>query len=159
MFISTKVITLGSCAFRQWGAATNRPNAGNNSSRCSKVHGYNLKAKFWFACNSLDDKNWVVDFGGLKPLKGILEEQFDHTLCIAKDDPLLEIFVELDKKGGCDLRIMDAVGIEKTAEWCFNTASNYITTQTGGRCWCDKVEVWEHEGNSAIYHGLDVGTR
>ena len=51
-----------------------------------------------------------------------------------------------------DLRIMDAgVGIEKTAEWVYNTVSKYVKESTDGRVSVTKVEVWEHEGNSAIY--------
>jgi len=139
---STKIIELGSCAFRQWKA---------NHSHCKFIHGYRLQAKFWFGCNELDEKNWVVDFGGLDDLKNILQKQFDHTLCVADDDPLLEGFKSLHTAGGCDLRVMQGgVGIEKTAEWCFNTANEYCLNITNGRCWVEKVEVWEHEKNSAI---------
>lgn len=140
-YISTKIIELGSCAFRQWRA---------NDTHCKYVHGYQLKAKFWFK-GELDDRNWVVNFGGLKELKDKLQNQFDHTLCIAVDDPLIDIFQELHEAGGCNLRIMPAVGIEKTAEYCFKTANDYVQNMTAGRCKVIKVEVWEHELNSAIY--------
>ena len=121
-FQSTKIIDLGSCAFRQ-------PRA---SSHCK----------------------WVVDFGGLKPLKKRLEHQFDHTTCIAADDPLVKEFAFLQEKGAIDLRIMEnGVGIERTAEWCHKAANDFLNDSTGGRCICVKVEVWEHEGNSAIYEG------
>ncbi len=142
IFESTKIIELGSCAFRQWRAT---------HSHCSKIHGYQLKAKFWFTGSALDDKNWIVDFGGLKDLKNKLQKQFDHTLCVAEDDPHLEKFQELDKVGAVDLRIMEAVGIEKTAEWCYHTAQNHIHAMTDGRCRVARVEVFEHEDNSAIY--------
>jgi 6-pyruvoyltetrahydropterin/6-carboxytetrahydropterin synthase len=139
-FESTKIIELGSCAFRQWKA----------DSHCKFVHGYRLSAKFWFGCVGLDDKNWVVDFGGLKDLKNLLEQQFDHTLCISADDPLLDMFKQLHQAGGCDLRIMEkGVGIERFAEYCFNIADSYIREKTVGRCWVEKVELWEHEKNSA----------
>ena len=139
---STKIIDLGSCAFRQ-------PRA---TSHCKFVHGYRLKAKFWFEAEELDNNNWVVDFGGLKPLKKHLEHQFDHTLCIAADDPLVKEFAFLQEKGGCDLRVMEnGVGIERTAQYCHNAANEFLSDSTGGRCRCIKVEVWEHEGNSAIY--------
>jgi 6-pyruvoyltetrahydropterin/6-carboxytetrahydropterin synthase len=141
-FQSTKIIELGSCAFRQWRA---------EGTHCKYVHGYRLMAKFWFGCQGLDDKNWVINFGGLKEVKKVLQDQFDHTLCIAKDDPLLEEFKKLDEVGGCQLRIMDGVGIEKTAEWCHKTVDAIIRKMTVDRCWVNKVEVWEHELNSAIY--------
>lgn len=141
---STKIIELGSCAFRQWKA---------EGTHCRFIHGYRLMAKFWFSATSLDHRNWVVNFGGLKQLKATLQEQFDHTLCVAKDDPLLNQFYSLAASGGCVLRVMDAVGIEKTAEWCFNAARDFLdkNPETMGRCKVTKVEVWEHEQNSATY--------
>jgi 6-pyruvoyltetrahydropterin/6-carboxytetrahydropterin synthase len=148
-FESTKIIELGSCAFRQWKA----------DSHCKFIHGYRLIGKFWFECNHLDEKNWVVDFGGLKELKQVLEKQFDHTLCIAGDDPLLNHFEQLHKLGAVDLRIMPrGVGIERTAEFCFEIADSHIRGITNNRCWVKRVEVWEHDKNSAIvsyeYRGI-----
>lgn len=141
-FQSTKVIEMGSCAFRQWRAA----------SHCNKNHGYNLTAKFWFGCDGLDNKNWVVDFAALKELKALLQHQFDHTTCIAADDPLLHLFQQLHDAGGCDLRVMEnGVGIERTAEWCFKAADKHVREMTNNRCWVDQVEVFEHELNSAVF--------
>jgi 6-pyruvoyltetrahydropterin/6-carboxytetrahydropterin synthase len=141
LYQSTKIIELGSCAFRQWKA----------DSHCKFIHGYRLVAKFWFGCNRLDERNWVVDFGGLKELKQVLEKQFDHTFCVSADDPLLEQFKALHASGAADLRIMEkGVGIERTADWCFDVADAHVRGITNNRCWVEKVEVWEHEKNSAL---------
>lgn len=140
-FTSTKILELGSCAFRQ-------PNA---DSHCRFLHGYRLTAKFWFKTNQLDENNWVVDFGSLSHLKKILKKQFDHTTVLDKDDPYLESFTGLGDAEVLDLRVMDGVGIEKFAEYCFTISNNVILEQSEGRCWVDKVEVFEHENNSAIY--------
>jgi 6-pyruvoyltetrahydropterin/6-carboxytetrahydropterin synthase len=147
---STKIIELGSCAFRQWKAV---------GTHCRFVHGYRLMAKFWFSSTVLDHRNWVVNFGGLKELKDKLQKQFDHTLCVAQDDPLLEHFKILHNSGGCDLRIMDSVGIEKVAEWCFKAAEDFIyyNSETKDRVTVEKVEVWEHELNSATYSKKNYG--
>lgn len=141
MFSSTKIIELGSCAFRQ-------PEA---ESHCRFLHGYRLTAKFWFEANNLDQNNWVVDFGGLKGLKELLKNQFDHTTCISRTDPKLDVFKKLKEAGVCDLRIMDGVGIEKFAEYCHTVAEAYVDELTDSRCRCVKVEVFEHESNSAIF--------
>jgi 6-pyruvoyltetrahydropterin/6-carboxytetrahydropterin synthase len=140
---STKIIELGSCAFRQWRAT---------HSHCRFLHGYQLKAKLWFGASSLDDKNWCVDFGGLKELKAKLQHVFDHTTTVAADDPELATFEELDKKGIIQLRVLDkGVGIERVAETVYSIADSYIKSLTSGRCWVDKVEVFEHEENSATF--------
>jgi len=140
-YVSTKIIPMGSTAFRQWKA----------QSHCRLIHGYRLQCKLWFTTNELDDNNWVYDFGGCKEIKKLLEKQFDHTTCVAEDDPELETFKDLDSKAMIDLRIMEAVGIEKTAEWVFGAVNNYVRSTTKDRVEVVKVEVWEHEGNSAIY--------
>ena len=140
-FTSTKVLELGSCAFRQ-------PMA---KSHCRYIHGYRLTAKFWFRASQLDENNWVVDFGSLGDLKKLLTWQFDHTTVIDENDPYIDSFTDLDEAGVLDLRLMDGVGIEKFAEYCFKVSNDFILKQSDGRCWVDKVEVFEHENNSAIY--------
>ena len=141
-YVSTKIIPMGSTAFRQWRA----------DSHCKLIHGYRLQCKLWFTSDELDDKNWVFDFGGCREIKKLLEKQFDHTTVVAADDPELSMFELMSTKGMIDLRIAKkGVGIERTAEWVFNTVSEYVDDTTDSRVRLIKVEVWEHEGNSAIY--------
>lgn len=148
-YLSTKVIELGSCAFRQWKA----------QSHCRFVHGYRLNAKFWFSCDKLDENGWVVDFGGLDGLKSELQKLFDHTTCIALDDPYIKEFENLAKLGIIDLRIFPyGVGIEKFARETFDIASKHIKILTNERCKVIKVEIWEHEKNSAIYEDSSIVT-
>ena len=144
-YISTKIIPMGSTAFRQWRA----------DSHCKLIHGYRLQCKLWFTAEELDDKNWIYDFGGCKEIKNILEKQYDHTTVVAADDPELDTFKLLSEKGMIDLRIAEkGVGIERTAEWVYENANKFVTEQTNNRVRIIKVEVWEHEGNSAIYEEL-----
>ena len=133
---------MGSTAFRQWRA----------DSHCKLIHGYRLQCKLWFTADHLDDKNWIYDFGGCKKIKKLLEEQYDHTTVVAADDPELDTFKLMSEKGMIDLRIAEkGVGIERTAEWVYETTNKFVTEQTNNRVRVIKVEVWEHEGNSAIY--------
>ena len=126
-----------------------QPNA--DHSHCHLLHGYSLGFKFTFACKELDNKNWAVDFGGLKPIKAWLEDHFDHKTAIDKADPHMDTFVELQKKGLIALRVFDGVGAEKFAEHAFNFADNLIRLDTKDRCWVHSVECSEHGANSAIY--------
>lgn len=153
IYQSTKVIELGSCAFRQWLADPNLATGGlaRSNNQCYKLHGYQLKAKFTFGCSSLDERNWCVDYGSLKPLKAILNEQFDHTTTISATDPALHLFQQLHDANACNLKIMDGVGVEKVAEFCFNAAEKFLKESYGDRCWVESVEVFEHEANSSIY--------
>ena len=146
MYLSTKTYSPEqglSCAFRQWRAT---------HSHCSKLHGYALGFKFTFAASTLDDKNWVVDFGGLKELKEQLKYWFDHTLAVAIDDPSLSTFKVLQNEKLFDLRTFNKVGCEAFAEFAATLATRELIEQRmDSRVWVVQVECFEHAGNSAIY--------
>jgi len=142
MNYSTKVIELGSAAFRQ-------PKA---KSHCRFIHGYRLTAKVTFRASELDENNWVMDFGGLKELKAFLQEKFDHKLVIADNDPELKTFEDLQKKGVAELTVLEGgVGIEKFAEYVCKAANSFVQHKTDNRVECIQAEVFEHADNSAIY--------
>ena len=132
-----------SCTFRQPGAV----------SHCNLLHGYALSFSFKFGCEQLDDKNWVIDFGGLKQLKGWLKANFDHKLVVAKDDPQIQRILKLQDEGLAEVVVVNGVGCEKFAEQAFHFANDLAKELTGGRCYCVACEVREHGANSAIYEG------
>ena len=105
-------------------AVFRQPNA--DHSHCHLLHGYSLQFKFTFGCSDLDNKNWAVDFGGLKPLKAWLEDSFDHKLCIDKDDPMKDDLLILEGKGLAEIRQFDGVGAEKFAEHAWRFADNLV---------------------------------
>ena len=133
-----------SCAFRQ-------PLA--THSHCSLLHGYALSFSFKFGCETLDDKNWVVDFGGLKELKQWLKDNFDHKITVCKDDPEIDRIMKLQDEGLAEVVVMNGVGCEKFAEHAFHFANDLVRKQTGGRCFAVSCEVREHGANSASYEG------
>jgi len=161
-----------SCCFRQWKST---------HSHCSLLHGYSIGIKLIFESETLDDRNWVMDFGGLKAFKEWSEYMFDHTLIIAHDDPHFAKFKALadmglnDVGGVCDLRAVEAVGCEKFAELAFKEMDSILYFFKQGSEYClpngksfkarypvgktvrlKSVEVFEHAGNSAIYEGDNV---
>lgn len=145
MFRSTKHYghELGfSCAFRQWRA----------QSHCRLVHGYSLAFTFVFEARELDCRNWVVDFGGLKPLRAILEDNFDHTTIVAEDDPEIEWFREAGRRGILRLVELPSVGCERCAEMIGKiTEQLLVDLGYGDRVRLVSCEVREHGANSAIY--------
>ena len=130
-------------------AVFRQPNA--DHSHCHLLHGYSLQFKFVFGCSDLDNKNWAVDFGGLKPLKAWLEDNFDHKTCVDKDDPLKARLIDLQSYGLAEIREFDGVGAEKFAEHAWRFADNLVREMTNDRCWCESAECSEHGANSAIY--------
>lgn len=140
MYQSTKVIELGSAAFRQWRAT---------HSHCQYVHGYDLTAKIYFEAKDLDERNWVQDFGAFKDFKSYLRKLFDHKLVVAADDPLLENFKALEAAGACELTVLEGgVGCEKFAKLVYDVAVKHFEND---RVRVAHVELFEHGRNSACY--------
>jgi len=130
------------CVFRQ-------PNA--DHSHCHLLHGYSLAFRFTFGCDKLDNKNWAVDFGSLKPLKKWLEDHFDHKTAVDINDPHLDKLKELEKHDLAEIVEFDGVGAEMFAKHAFDFADKLIREQTNDRCYVAEVECMEHGANSAIY--------
>ena len=150
MFKSTKLFDGFSCCFRQWKAET---------THCKYLHGYGVSFRVTFD-GRLDHRNWVWDFGGMKRAKtkinGMSPKQwmdwmFDHTVIVAKDDPELSIFEDMDEKGIIQLRIVEATGAEKFAEFIFKKLNTFVRTETNDRVHIKRVEFMEHNKNTAIY--------
>ena len=120
-------------------------------SHCKFLHGYSLQFKFIFGCEELDERNWVVDFGGLKPLKKWLEDSFDHKVVVDRADPLLYKLSELESSGLAELTLFDGVGVEKFAEHAHKFADQLVREMTDNRCYCVSAECAEHGSNSAIF--------
>lgn len=147
MFYSTKTYnhSIGlSCAFRQWRA----------NSHCKYIHGYAISVKLMFRSSHLDYQNFVMDFGGLKPIKQWLENTFDHKTLIAMDDPEFAKFLELDKIGLIQMCPVQDTGCESFAKMIYEYVNLWLATEHA-HCRLYSVEVREHEGNSAIYESDD----
>lgn len=137
-YTSEKLISGFSTCFRQHKA----------ESHCSKLHGYALEFKIIFGCKDLDERNWCVDFGGLRDLKAVMAQLFDHTTVIAKDDPHREAFKNLAAERIINLVFLKNVGCEAFAEEVFDLASQMFN---GKRTKVISVTCIENKTNSATY--------
>ena len=136
------------CAYRQWKA----------DSHCNKIHGYAFSMKFYFGTDTLDARNWVADYGGLKELKTFLEDKFDHTLLVAHDDPEIDMFLDLQRKKLAKLTVLPRLGCEGIADMLYKYVNGvYIPEMWGkgeaSRLWCFRVEVRETISNMAYREG------
>jgi 6-pyruvoyltetrahydropterin/6-carboxytetrahydropterin synthase len=149
-FNSTKLFDGYSTCFRQWKA---------DGTHCRFLHGYAVSFRVWFE-GELDHRNWVWDFGGMKraktqiagmPPKDYFTYLLDHTTIVAEDDPYLENFIQMAQDGIIQLRVLEATGCERFAEYLYKTINDFLREETEGRVRATKVEVYEHERNSASY--------
>ena len=151
-FTSTKLFDGYSTVFRQWRA---------EGTHCKFLHGYAVSFRVWFE-GELDERNWVWDFGGMKRAENTIEGMnpkayfdwlLDHTTIVASDDPYIGNFKAMEKAGIIQLRILPAVGCERFAEYLHKIINEFLKVETEGRVKAIKVEVYEHERNSASYEG------
>ena len=145
-FIRTKTYNqIGPVAYRQWRA----------DSHCNLIHGYALSFHLEFECDTLDARNWCMDFGGLKPLKDLLEDWFDHTLLVAQDDPMREHLLNLGKLKLAKITEVEKTGCEGIADFLYEYINTIFLKDYGekDRVWCSKVEVRETDANMAMRVG------
>ena len=150
MFKSRKKFDGFSTCFRQWRADT---------THCQYLHGYDIEFEVTFE-GDLDHRNWVWDFGGMKRATNLIEGRqpkewmeymFDHTVVVSEDDPAMSDFVDLDARGIIQLRVIEAVGAEKFAEYLYHKLNDFVQLETEGRVKVVKVKFMENHKNSAIY--------
>jgi 6-pyruvoyltetrahydropterin/6-carboxytetrahydropterin synthase len=150
IFKSSKLYDGFSTVFRQWRA---------EGTHCRFLHGYAISFKVDFE-GDLDERNWVMDFGGMKRATGTIDgmnpkEWFDylldHTTIIAEDDPYLEQFKQMSNDGLIQLRILPHTGAERFAEYLFQQINGFVREETSYRVRVAKVEVFENGRNSASY--------
>ena len=147
-YFSTKTYKqIGPVAYRQWRA----------DSHCNLIHGYAMSFHFEFEADTLDARNWVTDFGGLKPLKGLLEDWFDHTLLVAQDDPMREHLLELGRLKLAKITEVERTGCEGIADFLYKYVNGIFLpncgTEEAARVWCTRVEVRETDSNMAGRQG------
>ena len=145
-YVSTKTYKqIGPVAYRQWRA----------ESHCNMIHGHALSFRFEFESDTLDVRNWVMDFGGLRPLKDKLEEWFDHTLLVALDDPERELMLSLGSAGIAKITEVEKTGCEGLATFLYEYINTIFLKDYGeqDRIWCSRVEVRETDSNMAMIVG------
>lgn len=139
-----------SAVFRQWRA---------EHSHCRFLHGYALAVTLVFAAEKLDARNWVVDFGALKPVKQWLQDTFDHKTMVAMDDPMRPALVELQVLRLAQVVPCEAVGCEAFAKMIYDHVDGWLESYVEGLPQGSaprdlrlvSVEVKEHGANSALY--------
>ena len=134
-----------SCVFKQFRAP---------ETHCSKLHGYPLAFEVTFEGDDLDDRNWLISFGDLKPFKAWLTETFDHKCLVSVNDPDLQTMLDLEEAGIIDMVLVREVGCEYFAKMAFDWLYDHLeelSPRNFGNVQIKSVMVSEHAGNSAVY--------
>lgn len=149
---STKKFKYLPCGHAQWFDKEPDGSPGD----CASIHGYDREVEFTFA-GEVDEMGWIVPFGELKDVKTFLEYYFDHVTVLPANDPRLDklvtLYSELHEVGGLlsTLRVLPSgVSMEMSSVFVWEWVNHFIYKITNGRCYVEKVQIFEHDRNSGI---------
>lgn len=146
MYRSTKLFEGYTIAIRQWRA---------EHSHCALLHGYSIWFKVTFESidGSLDEMNWIQDFGSFKHngLNAWMKDMFDHTTLIEELDPMRSYFEAIAVEGIAKVIFLPQLGAESMAKMVFDKFNSTLSMQEGGRVQVVQVECFENRKNSGIY--------
>ena len=109
---------------------------------CKHLHGHNARAVITLAADRLDGRGMVMDFMDIKKVAGDwIDQQLDHVMLLAKDDPFLPVMREHGER----VFVMDA---NPTAE---NIARLIFEFLQGKDYPVLEVALWETDTSYASY--------
>ena len=139
---------------KRFGPITTGHRQWRDKGHCSYVHGYGRYVRLTFEATELDERGWVMDFGGLKDVKSWIESEWDHRTLIAADDPAIPELKTLEEVGGINLNILPEgylPGIEESCRYLYDKLNPVIQRKTNNRVEITRVEIWETEKNQGEY--------
>jgi len=79
--------------FGPYPAAHRQP---KHDGHCAQVHGHNWYFEVTLTADKLDPCGFILDVGKMDDVKAWFDENFDHTILLNLDDPLLLKFLKWD---------------------------------------------------------------
>jgi len=111
--------------------------------KCKNLHGHTYEVTFYLKDKVLNDLNVVVDYYNLKPLKEIIDKEFDHSLLISfEDKELIEVAQKLNTKH----LLLEHTTSEYLAKYLYERAEEIF------KGFISKVEVKETQATGATYY-------
>ena len=160
-FTCTKTFDCVSTAHRNWRAKDN-PN--RDSKKCSYIHGYTKSFSIVFGCESLDEFQWVYDYGTtstgeertMTSIKKFIQETLDHGVTTDDQDPMLAKLFEMHELELIKLVVIpvkdgQSGSVEGLCRYLYNTFDPLLRKETDDRVWIESVTISEHHLNSSTY--------
>lgn len=112
--------------------------------KCGNIHGHTARVEISCDVDELPESGMAIDFKELSTkIGGWIDENLDHRLILAKNDPAAKTIKELNE----DLKELDAPpSAENLAKLIFEAVGNLGFPVT-------KVSFWESPTSVAIYQG------
>ncbi len=121
----------------------------NYDGKCKHLHGHNGLLEIVVATDSLDSRGMVVDFGDIKDVvKEWVDTNMDHQMILSKDDPILNLLLDLNEP----VYVMDD---NPTAE---NIAKRIHEEATNAGLDILETRLWETPSSYASYTAGEPGS-
>lgn len=160
-FTCTKTFDCVSTAHRNWRAKDN-PN--RDSKKCSYIHGYTKSFSIVFGCESLDEFQWVYDYGTtstgeertMTSIKKFIQETLDHGVTTDDQDPMLAKLFEMHELELIKLVVIpvkdgQSGSVEGLCRFMYNTFDPQLRRETNNRVWIESITISEHHKNSSTF--------
>lgn len=160
-FTCTKTFDCVSTAHRNWRAKDN-PN--RDSKKCSYIHGYTKSFSIVFECESLDEFQWVYDYGTtstgeertMTSIKKFIQETLDHGVTTDDQDPMLAKLYEMHELELIKLIVIpvkdgQSGSVEGLCRFMYNKFDPQLRSETNNRVWIESITISEHHKNSSTF--------
>ncbi len=122
-----------------------------HSGHCAMIHGHNWRFVAELTATELDSNGFVFDFGQFAEIKEWLRHNFDHTLLLQDNDPLLGQ-LQAALSSSARILVRPSVSCEGLAYDFYARLGSFLVSQgVFPRVRVTKVTVFEDEKNSATY--------
>lgn len=125
---------------------------------CRYPHGHTRRVELVFSAPTLDANDMVLDFKLIKEMLGEFIDQFDHSLCMNRDDPNFAAFqaaygdriIPFEHEDPTSEAIARTIYL-KTAEALADAIEGKFSFPVRPCVRLDKVRVWETSSSWAEY--------
>ena len=119
--------------------------------RCSRLHGHSWSITLTFEASKLDDNGFVIDFGDLHFVEDWIDQNLDHGILLAQNDPRGKELKELETAGLLKVTWVKSASCEGIAKFLFETFNPMVSERTNGRVSLQSIHLEEDSKNSATY--------
>ncbi len=119
--------------------------------RCARLHGHSWAITLTFEASELDENGFVIDFGELHFIEDWIDENLDHGMILAQNDPREKELKELNASGLLKVTWVESASCEGIARFLFDTFAPMVSAQSQDRVRLHSVHLEEDSRNSATY--------
>lgn len=121
-----------------------------HAGHCRFIHGHSWSIRVTFACTTLDEHGFVIDFGNLGYLRDWIDQHLDHAIMLSHDDAQAKALVESAPELFKVFWIENA-SCEGLSQAVYEAFNAMVQQHEAGRVHITEIQVWEDPRNATRY--------